>query len=139
MLLQLHPSIWMHMPGENPDKNIATSDQIIIQFKQHCQIQVGALGRFDFKAGYYVYSGSAKRNLKARLSRHCRKHKPLRWHIDYLTSHPVSEVIDTQTFHSDECQLNQACPGTIPIPGFGASDCRSGCGAQLKYLGNKQP
>ena len=121
------------------DTNKSTSYQIIILLKQCCQIQVGALGRFDFEAGYYVYSGSAKRNLEARLARHCRKEKPLRWHIDYLTSHPASEVVDTRIFNTDECQLNQAGPGVIPIPGFGASDCRSGCGAHLKYLGKDQP
>jgi len=122
-----------------PDKNKVTSYQIIILLKQDRQIQIGALGRFDFEAGYYVYSGSAKRNLAARLARHYRKNKPLRWHIDYLTSHPDSEVIDSQTFSANECQLNQACPGTIPVPGFGSSDCKAGCGAHLKYLGQKRP
>jgi len=127
------------MPNKISDINKSTSYQLIILLRQHCQVQVGALGRFDFEAGYYVYSGSAKRNMEARLARHCRKDKPLRWHIDYLTSHPASEVIDTRTYDADECQLNQACAGAIPIPGFGASDCRSGCGAHLKYLGNEQP
>lgn len=127
------------MPNENPDTKKATSYQLIILLKQRHQIQVGALGRFDFEAGYYVYSDSAKCNLEARVARHCRKNKPLRWHIDYLTSHPASEVVDTLTFNADECQLNQACQGVILIPGFGASDCRSGCGAHLKYLGDKQP
>jgi len=123
------------MPGENQ----ATNYQLIILLRQHCQIQVGALGLFNFEAGYYVYSGSAKRNLEARLARHCRKNKPLRWHIDYLTCLPQAEVIETRTFAGDECQLNQACPGTIIAPGFGASDCKAGCGAHLKYLGHTRP
>lgn len=122
-----------------PSENKATSYQLIILLRQHCQIQVGALGQFGFEAGYYVYSGSAKRNLEARLARHCRKNKPLRWHIDYLTSLPQAEVIETRTFAADECQLNQACPGTIIAPGFGASDCKAGCGAHLKYLGQTRP
>ena len=122
-----------------PNENNANSYQLIIRLKQRCQIQVGALGRFDFEAGYYVYSGSAKLNIEARLARHCRKDKPLRWHIDYLTSLPQAEVIETRTFDGDECQLNQACPGTIIAPGFGASDCKAGCGAHLKYLGKKAP
>ncbi len=125
------------MPDENSDN--ATSYQLVILLRQDCQIQVGALGRFDFEAGYYIYSGSAKRNMTARLARHCRKDKPLRWHIDYLTSHSAAEVVDVHRFNIEECQLNQACPGIIPIPGFGASDCRSGCIAHLKYLGSKRP
>lgn len=131
------------MPDEKPDKNPsdnkATSYQLIIRLKQPSQIQVGALGSFNFEPGYYVYSGSAKRNIEARLARHCRKDKPLRWHIDYLTSHPQAEVIETLSFVADECQLNQACAGTIVVAGFGSSDCRSGCGAHLKYLGMKRP
>ena len=109
--------------------------QLLIHLNRRCQIQVGAIGPVTFQAGYYRYTGSAKRNLQARLARHCRQNKPLRWHIDYLTCHPAARVIQTMTFHGNECQLNQASPGVVTVPRFGASDCRQGCGAHLKYLG----
>jgi Uri superfamily endonuclease len=48
------------------------------------RLRVGALGEFDFPAGQYLYTGSARRNLEARIARHLRRDKPLRWHIDYL-------------------------------------------------------
>ena len=48
-------------------------------------ISVGKLGRFGFRQGVYFYAGSAQRNLPARLERHSRKSKPMRWHIDYLS------------------------------------------------------
>jgi Uri superfamily endonuclease len=115
------------------------SYQLLIHLDDCCCIQVGALGQFTFEAGYYLYSGSAKRNLQARLARHCRKNKPLRWHIDYLTSQAKAKVIETNTFSGDECQLNQDCTGSVIAPGFGASDCNNGCGAHLKYLGKKRP
>jgi len=111
------------------------SYQLLIYLKKARRIQVGALGRFHFAAGYYLYSGSAKRNLQARLARHCRRDKPLRWHIDYLTSLPQATVVETRVFHDDECRLHQGSPGEEVVPGFGASDCSSGCGAHLKYLG----
>ena len=113
--------------------------QLVIYLKRRRQIKVGALGNFVFKAGYYIYSGSAKRNLQARLARHCRKQKPLRWHIDNLTSLPEASVIECRSFTGNECTLNQQCPGSIPVPGFGASDCQQNCGAHLKYLGRKRP
>ena len=115
------------------------SYQIVIYLKRTCQIRVGALGSFTFQRGYYVYTGSAKRNLQARLTRHCRKDKPLRWHIDYLTNLPETHVVGCYRLVGDECSLNQECQGSIPASGFGASDCKAGCGAHLKYLGTKQP
>jgi len=42
-------------------------------------------GRARFRQGVYFYVGTAQRNLSARLGRHSRKEKTLRWHIDYLS------------------------------------------------------
>ena len=42
-------------------------------------------GRAHFRQGVYFYVGTAQRNLSARLGRHSRKEKTLRWHIDYLS------------------------------------------------------
>ena len=100
-------------------------------------IQVGRLGRFDFPAGLYVYTGSAKKNMQARISRHQRRDKPKRWHIDYLLTLPQAEVIGVERFKDAECALNQAVDGPIPAKGFGASDCKAGCGSHLKYLGSE--
>jgi Uri superfamily endonuclease len=44
----------------------------------------------------------------------------------------VTSVVRTER---DECEVNQAHPGVVLVPGFGASDCRNGCGSHLKYLG----
>lgn len=98
-------------------------------------VTVGKFGTFDFPAGRYVYTGSAKRNLEARLRRHQAKEKKLKWHIDYLLTSPGVHMSEIKRSEEGECALNQATGGTIPVPGFGASDCRSGCGSHLKYLG----
>ena len=53
----------------------------------HCNnmtIIVGKLGKIHFASGYYVYIGSAQKNLKKRIARHYRKNKKIKWHIDYL-------------------------------------------------------
>ena len=57
--------------------------QLTIQLKQDSTVQIGKFGTFEFPAGYYVYTGSAKRNLEARIQRHLSKEKRLKWHIDY--------------------------------------------------------
>jgi Uri superfamily endonuclease len=58
--------------------------------------------------------------------------KSHRWHIDYLLAAPALAVTVRST--DGECELNQTPAGTMPVAGFGASDCRAGRGSHLKYL-----
>jgi Uri superfamily endonuclease len=109
--------------------------QIVFRLCNPLSLPVGALGVRRFPAGRYVYTGSARRGLEARLRRHLSRDKRLRWHIDYLLSAPGVEVLSTRTFVEEECAVSQATAGEIPVEGFGASDCRRGCGSHLKYLG----
>ncbi len=109
--------------------------QLLIEVARPLRRAIGSLGTFDFSAGRYVYTGSARRGLEARIARHLRADKTLRWHIDYLLTAPDVRVIDVKRSSRNECALNRALRGQVPVPGFGASDCRAGCGAHLKYLG----
>ncbi|MFW6065627.1 MAG: GIY-YIG nuclease family protein [Planctomycetota bacterium] len=96
------------------------------------RISVGRLGRFYFPPGFYLYVGSAKRGLEARLARHGRREKPLRWHIDYLSTRAEmlgAIVSDGQTHGECELADELAEMHTRFIPGFGSSDCR--CGGHL--------
>jgi Uri superfamily endonuclease len=109
--------------------------QLQIEVTRPLRCAVGRLGTFDFPAGRYVYTGSAKRVLEARIARHLRQDKALRWHIDYLLAAPGVRVTGVVRSRRAECAENRAVRGGIPAPGFGASDCRAGCGAHLKLLG----
>jgi Uri superfamily endonuclease len=113
----------------------AISYQLLIELAHTASITVGRLGRFEFPAGRYVYTGSARRNLEARIARHLRAEKTLRWHIDYLLAAPGAHVVEVRRSRREECALNRTTPGSAPVPGFGASDCRLACGSHLKYLG----
>jgi Uri superfamily endonuclease len=113
----------------------ATSYQLLIEVARPLRLTIGRLGRFDFPAGRYVYTGSAVRGLDARIARHLRREKRLRWHIDYLLHAPGVSVTGVIRSGRAECALNRATPGRIAANGFGASDCRAGCGAHLKSLG----
>jgi sugar fermentation stimulation protein A len=98
------------------------------------QIQVGRLGSFWFEPGFYLYIGSAQRNLSARLARHARRVKPLRWHIDYLSAKaPMIGAMTVPCPHERECELAGELRRMyeLAVPGFGASDCR--CGGHLFY------
>jgi len=108
--------------------------QLLIELAQPVRVVIGRFGEFDFPAGRYVYTGSARRNFEARLARHLRTEKILRWHIDYLLAAPGTRVVEVRRSASAECALNRRTRGRVLVPGFGASDCRAGCGAHLKFL-----
>jgi sugar fermentation stimulation protein A len=79
-----------------------------------------------FPAGYYVYVGSAMKNLTQRLERHRRLRKNKFWHIDYLRE--GSEFISALPVRSSEdleCAIAERMRPIADwtIPGFGASDC----------------
>lgn len=102
-------------------------------------LRIGALGTFHFPAGRYVYTGSALSGLDARIARHLRKEKKLRWHIDYfLQCAQVQRVVTFLGPERRECEKNRRVlrkPGaTVLAPGFGSSDCR--CTAHLVFLGS---
>jgi Uri superfamily endonuclease len=110
-------------------------------------LQIGRLGLHEFTAGDYIYLGSAlgPGGLRGRLSRHLHPGGKTHWHIDYLRkTAPLVEVCFEITGplaageEKSECRWSQALAGVeeiyIPLPGFGASDCRSGCAAHLVAL-----
>jgi len=115
------------------------SYQLHIHLSEATAIKIGKLGVFLFPQGSYIYTGSAKKNMDARIQRHLRKQKKLKWHIDYLTSHPNVKITRVNLFDEDECLLNQRTSGQILIPRFGASDCKHDCESHLKYLGVNNP
>lgn len=113
----------------------ATTYQLEIDLREDVVVQVGRLGRFRLPAGRYVYTGSARRHLVARLQRHLAAEKTLRWHIDYLLASKATSIVRIYLSNEQECKLNQKVNGEILAPRFGASDCRAGCGSHLKYQG----
>lgn len=109
--------------------------QLLIEVTEPVGVCVGRLGTFDFPVGRYVYTGSALRNFEARVDRHLSTVKRTHWHIDYLLAASGVRVIEVLRYCEAECLINQRTEGEILVAGFGASDCRAGCGSHLKRLG----
>lgn len=109
---------------------------LIINLKKNSRIKVGKLGKIAFPKGYYLYVGSALSNLQARITRHLKTKKKLRWHIDYLLASPKAEietVVTKQTRKRIECKLNRRIQEFgKPVEGFGCSDCQ--CKSHLTYF-----
>lgn len=103
------------------------------------QMNVGALGQRAFPAGWYLYVGSAHGpgGLRARLRRHRTVQKAVRWHVDYLRAVAGwAEAWVAPLPPAWECEwarrLVQLPRTRIPVPRFGASDCR--CASHLLHL-----
>lgn len=109
--------------------------QLVIHLAAPRRLRIGRLGIFHFPAGRYLYTGSARRHLDARLARHLSRAKRLHWHIDYLLAARGARVIAVRRFAEPECARAGRTRGLVLVPGFGASDCTAGCGSHLKYLG----
>lgn len=103
-------------------------------------VAVGRLGQLDLQRGWYVYVGSAlgSGGLASRLRRHMTGPRRFHWHIDYLTALNAPRAARfALADHRQECRWVQAlhaAGATWPVPGFGSSDCRAGCGAHLLRL-----
>ena len=114
---------WNYLRREVQDRG---SYLLLMRLEEPCRIPVGSLGEVDFKAGYYVYIGSAMKNLTARVTRHQRRRKTMHWHVDYLRQQ-ASEVVPLPIRSSRrlECELARAFGGLLKpvVPGFGCSDC----------------
>lgn len=89
--------------------------------------------------GRYVYCGSAygPGGIAARVGRHLRTDKKLRWHVDHLTH--AGTVVDVMpVIGGRECDLLAAVlttPGAhVPLRRFGGMDCIS-CPAHLVAVG----
>jgi len=98
---------------------------------------IGALGERHFEKGWYVYAGSAKKNLKSRVSRHLAKRKKMHWHADYLIAASVkTKAFPIYTEKDLECPLADDLKKIADdrIEGFGCSDCD--CSSHLFYFRN---
>ena len=101
------------------------------------------------KRGYYAYTGSAVGkgavSLRCRVGRHLRREKAKHWHIDHLlacSKARVTAVVACSSTINRECRINKVIQSirgaTVPIKGFGASDCQKNCKSHLVYLGEEE-
>jgi Uri superfamily endonuclease len=100
---------------------------------------VGKLGTLPLKPGFYIYVGSAfgPGGLKGRIGHHRQSHLRPHWHMDYLSPFlKLSEIWYTYDPFQREHQWAKTIASTrgasIPLVGFGASDCR--CKSHLYFF-----
>ena len=99
---------------------------LILKVLEKMSIQVGRLGPVKFRAGYYLYVGSARANLTQRIERHRRLRKNMFWHVDYLRAKAEFQyALPIRTEDPLECEIARALKeiSDWSIPHFGSSDC----------------
>lgn len=112
---------------------------LVMKCSSDQQVEIGKLGRLQLRAGFYVYVGSAfgPGGLKARIAHHMKISEKPHWHMDYLRPALVlKEIWFTYDSRHREHQwadtLARIDGGTMPLSGFGASDCR--CESHLYWI-----
>jgi len=116
---------------------------LIIRLETDTRIKVAKLGRINFPAGFYVYTGSAMGNgassLRGRIMRHLSNKKKNFWHIDFFLSNKSSKVLGVvfaEAVENKEHDVVSALKDNAKVvcSKFGASDCKRSCGSHLLYL-----
>jgi len=105
---------------------------LCVRVKEEAEIRVGAIGTLSFLRGLYIYVGSAMNSLEPRLTRHLRtsrgEGRVIKWHIDYLLSHPavkIENIYAVEGAAKKECEIAaKVAKMGEPVPRFGSSDCR---------------
>lgn len=129
-------------PGDGENR-LSGAYRLIVTLSRPAIIVPGCLGRWRLERGRYCYVGSARRGLRQRVARHLRvvtgESSGGHWHIDALLRHRYARVIAADLVPGgDECALSLTLAADreigVPIPGFGATDCRCGCPAHLYRL-----
>ncbi len=114
---------WELIGRESQDRG---SYLIVLKLDHDKEIQVGSLKHQLFRAGYYVYVGSAMANLSRRIEHHRKLRKTAHWHLDTLRKH-TGFVADLPICSSKriECELARTILSIAQscISQFGSSDC----------------
>ncbi len=114
---------WRVLPPLLEDRG---SYLVLLRMDRERTLTIGALGDVHFSPGFYLYVGSAMRNLSVRVARHRRDgRKRPHWHIDYLRE--STTFVDTYAIREPWRRETDIVATLRPlaagdVPGFGASD-----------------
>ena len=116
---------------------------LILQADRRRIVRIGRLGQLAVQPGCYVYVGSAlgPGGVRARVGHHVHITQRPHWHIDYLRRaaalrHVWYSYDSVRREHAWADIFAHLPDASIPLPGFGASDCA--CPTHL-YFFPRQP
>ncbi len=113
---------------------------LIVDLARPLALDIATLPGAVLPTGRYAYCGSAHGpgGMRARVGRHQRQDKAMRWHIDRLTGAGRIVAVHAEPDGS-ECallaRLRSMPDVSVPLAGFGSTDCRC-CPAHLARVPN---
>ncbi|CAO3414324.1 Endonuclease III (EC 4.2.99.18) [Azospirillum doebereinerae] len=122
-MMSMQASLFHHTAEMVPP--VAGAYVLLVRLAEAADVILPGRAKAILPSGRYLYCGSARGpgGLRARVGRHMRPDKTVRWHIDRLTT--AGTVTGCWVFPAgDECALVARLAALpVPIPGFGSSDC----------------
>ncbi len=116
---------------------------LLLRANRRRTVRIGRLGQLAVQPGCYVYVGSAlgPGGVRARVGHHVHITQRPHWHIDYLRraaalQHVWYSYDSVRREHAWADIFAHLPDASIPLPGFGASDCA--CPTHL-YFFPRQP
>lgn len=122
--------VWASPGSDCPELRKKGAYLLTFELSTAVQTDLNRLGSPRLASGDYVYAGSAKGpgGLMARVNRHFRQDKTMRWHVDQLTL-KAGSMAALLIAEGDECDLVRRLLASgwfeTAIPGFGSSDCNT--------------
>ncbi|MFW6311609.1 MAG: GIY-YIG nuclease family protein [Nanoarchaeota archaeon] len=101
---------------------------LVIEIDKPIAVNVGSLGKIEFRENNYCYIGSGMNSLDKRIERHLTDKKKTHWHIDYLLKNKNANI--TNVYYRDnnkkeECKVaRRISKNNKPVRNFGCSDCK---------------
>ncbi len=114
---------------------------LLLECNNEAELSIGKLGKMNTEPGYYLYVGSAfgPGGIQARINHHVQIAVRPHWHIDYLRTD--AGLVDAWCVYGSRYEhewahsLMQSEAATVPLKGFGSSDCD--CTTHLFYFKHK--
>jgi Uri superfamily endonuclease len=117
---------------------------LVLRLDRRLALDIPRLSAEFLPPGWYAYAGSARGpgGLRARIARHLKTDKPVHWHIDRLT--PAADPLLALAYpEAEECALLSALLDhgafSVPLAGFGSSDCRQCRSHLLRWTESTAP
>lgn len=111
-----------HISRKNRTNDVPITYCLELVLKKSVTARIGKRGTFVFQAGYYIYVGSARKNIQQRIARHLRTKKKQFWHIDYLLPYAHVKAVWVSSLTEQQIVALLARDLESPVAKFGASD-----------------
>jgi Uri superfamily endonuclease len=119
------PTMGFFCPSADDAPPLPGAFVLLVEMAERLTVRLPGRPAASLAPGRYLYCGSAygPGGLRARLKRHARRGKAIRWHVDRITE--AGAILGAWVVPGGkECELTADLSDLpVPIAGFGSTDC----------------